>query len=106
VSLGGLVNMLDLAAVVLGAFYARIAQWLAEPLRTGLTARVVSGGPVDVVVFNSAPMRRWLGTAGRVTRQVLQTGTRQGQWSQQPDLAARVLGAAPHPDSERIRFGA
>lgn len=41
-ALSGVVNLLDVSTVVLGGIYARLYPWLAGPLHTELTARVVS----------------------------------------------------------------
>ncbi|MGW5054303.1 ROK family protein [Actinokineospora sp. NPDC004072] len=51
-ALAGVVNLLDVPAVVLGGGYARLAEWLADPLRAELDRRVVAAqwSPTAVLV--------------------------------------------------------
>ncbi|MCW2658533.1 MAG: nagC3, partial [Jatrophihabitans sp.] len=53
VALAGVVNVVDVPAVVLGGLYARLGAWLAEPIAGELDRRVLS--------------RRWTPTAVHVS---------------------------------------
>ncbi|WP_221176479.1 ROK family transcriptional regulator [Nocardioides marmorisolisilvae] len=76
VALGAVINTLDLPAVSLGGFYARLAPWLVEPLATGLKKRIVSGAPIDVRVSSLGQDAAALGAAGQVINHIVRTGER------------------------------
>ncbi len=71
VALGGVINVVDVPTVVLGGFYARIGQWLVEPLSAELARRVVSRAPVDVRVSSLGSDAATLGAAGLVLQQII-----------------------------------
>jgi predicted NBD/HSP70 family sugar kinase len=73
VALSGVVNLLDLPAVVLGGTYARLAPWLWEPLRAELTQRVVSSewSPIQVIASTLGSEAAVHGAAGSAVRAIL-----------------------------------
>lgn len=71
VAIGAAINVVDVPAVVLGGFYARLGSWLAEPLAAALSRRVVSHAPVAVRVSGLGAKAAALGAAGSVIRHVL-----------------------------------
>jgi predicted NBD/HSP70 family sugar kinase len=71
VALGGVINVVDIPAVVLGGFYARIGRWLLEPLAAELSHRVVSREPVELYVSSLGSEAATLGAAGLVLRQLI-----------------------------------
>jgi predicted NBD/HSP70 family sugar kinase len=76
VALGAVVNTLDLPAVSLGGFYARLAPWLLEPLSAGLNKRIVSGARIDVHVSNLGQDAAAFGAAGQIINSIVRTGER------------------------------
>jgi predicted NBD/HSP70 family sugar kinase len=74
IALSAVVNTLDLPAVVLSGFYARVAPWLVEHLTAELNERVVSRAPVDVHVSDLGADAPMLGAAGQVIRRIIGTG--------------------------------
>ncbi len=70
-ALAGAVNLLDVPAVVLGGFYARVGERLVEPVSAELTRRVISGAPVQVRVSELGADAAMLGAAGTVVRGVI-----------------------------------
>lgn len=71
VALAGVVNVLDVPAVVLGGRYAELGAWLGPPIRAELAERVVAPGPVDVLVSALGADAAALGAAGTVVDRVL-----------------------------------
>jgi predicted NBD/HSP70 family sugar kinase len=71
VALGGVINVIDMPAVVLGGFYAQVGRWLVEPLEAELRRRVISREPVDIHVSTLGSEAATLGAAGVVVRQIL-----------------------------------
>jgi predicted NBD/HSP70 family sugar kinase len=73
VGLAGVLNVLDVPTVVLGGGYARLGRWLAEPVTTELTERVIGGGwrPVRVLASALGPDAAVRGAAISVVRAIL-----------------------------------
>ena len=71
VAVGAAINVVDVPAVVLGGFYARVGNWLAEPLASELSRRLVSRSPTQVRVSDLGAEAAMLGAAGSVVRRIL-----------------------------------
>jgi predicted NBD/HSP70 family sugar kinase len=73
VALAGVVNVVDVPVVLLGGLYARLGDWLIEPISTELERRVVSGAwsPVEVRVSTLGTDAAVRGAGGTVVRQLL-----------------------------------
>jgi predicted NBD/HSP70 family sugar kinase len=71
VAVGAAINVVDVPAVVLGGFYARVGNWLAEPLAYELSRRLVSCSRTEVRVSDLGAETAMLGAAGSVLRCIL-----------------------------------
>ncbi len=71
VAVSAALNIADLPMVVLGGLYARLGEWLAEPLAAQLSLRVVSRAPVEVRVSDLGTEAAMIGAAGCVIRHIL-----------------------------------
>lgn len=73
VALSGVVNLLDLDAVVLGGTFATLAEWLVEPVEAQLRARVLTArfAPVPVRACPHGRDATVRGAAGAVVADVL-----------------------------------
>jgi predicted NBD/HSP70 family sugar kinase len=76
IAIAGLVNVVDVPAVLLGGLYARLGEWLVEPITAELDRRVVSRewAPVAVAVSDLGADAAVRGAAGTVVRQLIATG--------------------------------
>ncbi len=76
IAIAGLVNVVDVPAVLLGGLYARLGEWLVEPITAELDRRVVSRewAPVAVLVSDLGADAAVRGAAGTVVRQLIATG--------------------------------
>lgn len=72
-ALAGVVNLLDVPAVVLGGGYARLHPWLAEPLRAELDSRVVAArwSPTRVLVSALGSKAAVYGAGQAALREIL-----------------------------------
>lgn len=75
VALAGVVNVLDVGAVVLGGIYAPLAPWLVEPVSSSLTERVLSSryAPVSVHVSTLGTQAAVQGAGGWWVHRALMT---------------------------------
>jgi len=73
VAIAGLVNLIDVATVVLGGSFAPLEPWLRDPIAGELARRVVAArwAPVDVVPSVLGEDAAVRGAAGSVIRAVL-----------------------------------
>ncbi len=73
IALAGVVNVLDIPTVVLGGSYARLAPWLAPPLRAELDTRVVGApwSPVEVRPAALGPRAAARGAARMAVQHIL-----------------------------------
>jgi predicted NBD/HSP70 family sugar kinase len=73
VALAGLVNVVDVPVVLLGGLYARLGQWLLEPIMAELDRRVVSRAwaPVEVRVSALGLDAAVRGAGGTVVQQLI-----------------------------------
>jgi predicted NBD/HSP70 family sugar kinase len=76
IAIAGLINVMDLPAVLLGGLYARLGQWLIEPIRAELGRRVASRewAPVEVRVAHLGSDAAVRGAAGTVIKAVIAAG--------------------------------
>lgn len=71
IALAAVVNVVDVPVVILGGFYARLGDWLVEPISAQLAGRVVSRAPVEVRVSVLGSEAAMLGAAGLVVRRII-----------------------------------
>ncbi|MGX7828632.1 ROK family protein [Actinokineospora sp. 24-640] len=85
-ALAGVVNLLDVPAVVLGGGYARLHPWLADPVRAELDRRVVGArwSPTRVLVSALGPRAAVHGAGQAALREILSD----------PDTYMRRVGPA------------
>jgi predicted NBD/HSP70 family sugar kinase len=76
IAIAGLINVMDLPAVLLGGLYARLGEWLIEPIRAELGRRVASRewAPVEVRVASLGSDAAVRGAAGTVIKSVIAAG--------------------------------
>jgi predicted NBD/HSP70 family sugar kinase len=76
IAIAGLINVMDLPAVLLGGLYARLGEWLIEPIRAELGRRVASRewAPVEVRVAQLGSDAAVRGAAGTVIKAVIAAG--------------------------------
>jgi predicted NBD/HSP70 family sugar kinase len=75
IGLASLINVVDVETVVLGGFFAALADWLLEPLAAELAARVVTKAtvPPRVLLSSLGPDAAVRGAAGSVVRRIIAT---------------------------------
>jgi predicted NBD/HSP70 family sugar kinase len=76
IAIAGLINVMDLPVVLLGGLYARLGEWLIEPIRAELGRRVASRewAPVEVRVASLGSDAAVRGAAGTVIKSVIAAG--------------------------------
>jgi predicted NBD/HSP70 family sugar kinase len=76
IAIAGLINVMDLPVVLLGGLYARLGEWLIEPIRAELGRRVASRewAPVEVRVAQLGSDAAVRGAAGTVIKAVIAAG--------------------------------
>ena len=76
VAIAGLVNVVDVPVVLLGGLYARLGEWLVDPIGAELERRVVSRewAPVEVVVSQLGADAAVRGAAGSVIQALIAAG--------------------------------
>jgi predicted NBD/HSP70 family sugar kinase len=76
IAIAGLVNVVDVPVVVLGGLYARLGEWLVDPIRAELDRRVVSRewAPVEIAVSDFGSDAAVRGAAGSVIKALIAAG--------------------------------
>ncbi len=76
IAIAGFINVVDVPVVLLGGLYARLGEWLVEPIRAELDRRVISRewAPVEVTVSGLGHDASVRGAAGTVIKDLIATG--------------------------------